>query len=133
MTDTSYRVQMSTASVCAGGGADVRGLGAGVHKQMTSILRGTWHVLQVTEGRLPGEVTVWALIDSAMHRLTVSVPRTLYVALAPAGSSLMPGAKRVTRTLPDGSLPSTLIELEYTETEVRRLPLPFFIGICFME
>ena len=74
-------------------------------------------LLQVAPGSKPGALEVWALIDTAMHRITVNVPRTLYVDVAFEHSHLLAGARQVHRTLPDGSQPATLLELSMPEEE----------------
>jgi hypothetical protein len=81
-----------------------------------------------------GTLDVWALIDGAMHRMAVAVPRTLYVDVASDAASLVSGARRVRRTLPDGAAPEALLEVTMSEADfldgaaVRHL-LPFLI-IC---
>lgn len=73
------------------------------------------HRLQVAQGSRPGTLEVWALIDSALHRVSVNVPRTLYVDVAFESSHLLAGGKQVERTLPDGGRAATLLELTMSE------------------
>lgn len=74
--------------------------------------------LQVEPGAKPGQLDVWALIDTAMHKMTVEVPRKIYVDVAASAAHLLAGARRVDRTLPDGSQPAVLLELELPEEEL---------------
>jgi hypothetical protein len=73
--------------------------------------------LQVAPASKPGSFDVWALIDTALHRVTVHVPRTLYVDVDFEKSDLLAGARLVERTLPDGSQPGALLELQLGEPE----------------
>lgn len=74
--------------------------------------------LQVEQGAKPGQLDVWALIDTAMHKMAVEVPRKIYVDVAASAVQLLAGARRVDRTLPDGSQPAALLELELPEEEL---------------
>ena len=74
--------------------------------------------LQVEPGPVPGQLDVWALIDTAMHKMTVEVPRKIYVDVAADCAQQLSGARRVDRTLPDGSQPANLLELELPEEEL---------------
>jgi hypothetical protein len=73
--------------------------------------------LQVAPGNSPGSFDVWALIDRALHRVKVNVPRTLYVAVDFEKSDLLAGARLVERTLPNGSHPRPVLELQLSEAE----------------
>lgn len=73
--------------------------------------------LQVAPTAQPGVFDVWALIDTAMHRVPVRVPRTLYVDVDFERSDLLAGARLVERTLPDGSQPAALLELQLSERD----------------
>eukprot|EP00892_Ulva_mutabilis_P006158 jgi/Ulvmu1/3914/UM018_0137.1 len=101
-----------------GAPAALAGLGGGVQKQVEAIMHATWHIIQVEPGSVPGQLDVWALIDTAMHKMVVEVPRKVYVDIAAESAALLAGARRVDRTLPDGSKPAHLLELELPEEEL---------------
>ena len=71
----------------------------------------------MSEGSKPGTLDVWVLVDTAMHRMTVTVPRTLYVDVEPDKRAALPGARQVERTLPDGGAAAALLELSMPEDE----------------
>jgi hypothetical protein len=73
--------------------------------------------VQVEASNKPGALDVWALIDTAMHKMTVHVPRKLYVDVAPENAHLVADARRVDRILPDGSEALTMLEIEVSEEE----------------
>lgn len=73
--------------------------------------------LQVSPARKGGALDVWALVDTFLHRMTVHVPRALYVDVDFSHSDALAGARPVDRTLPDGTQAATLLELEMSEAD----------------
>uniref|UniRef100_A0A914I899 DNA polymerase epsilon catalytic subunit n=1 Tax=Globodera rostochiensis TaxID=31243 RepID=A0A914I899_GLORO len=39
----------------------------------------TWHILQIAESRVSGKYTLFALVDGALRKVGLNVPRTIYV------------------------------------------------------
>ncbi|KAL3113616.1 hypothetical protein niasHT_010645 [Heterodera trifolii] len=39
----------------------------------------TWHILQIAESRVAGKFTLFALVDGALRKVSLNVPRTIYV------------------------------------------------------
>ena len=67
---------------------------------------------------------MWTLIDTSMHKMTLNVPRTMYVDVTAGSMHLLESSARfagavrkVDRTLPDGSAPEALLELELPEED----------------
>lgn len=79
----------------------------------------TWHVLQLRQGDLPGEVTAFVLIGKKIHGLNIKVPRTLYLNLK--GDEIpnveVPGCEveKVNHVLPNGHPSSHLFQLTMSE------------------
>lgn len=80
--------------------------------------------LQVEPTGKPGVLDVWALIDTSMHKMTLDVPRTMYVDVTAGSIHLLEqnarfagAVRKVDRTLPDGSAPEALLELELPEED----------------
>lgn len=80
--------------------------------------------LQVEPTNKPGVLDVWALIDTSMHKMTLQVPRTLYVDVAAGSMHVLEGSerfakgvKKVDRTLPDGSAAEVLLQVELGEED----------------
>ncbi|KAL3118747.1 hypothetical protein niasHT_000507 [Heterodera trifolii] len=38
----------------------------------------TWHILQIAESRVAGKFTLFALVDGALRKVSLNVPRTIY-------------------------------------------------------
>lgn len=79
----------------------------------------TWHVLQLRQGDLPGEVTAFVLIGKKIHGLNIKVPRTLYLNLK--GDEIpnveVPGCEveKVNHVLPNGHPSTHLFQLTMSE------------------
>ena len=63
--------------------------------------------IQVEPTAKPGVLDVWTLIDTAMHKMTLHVPRTMYVDVTAGSMHLLEGnarfagaVRKVDRTLP---------------------------------
>lgn len=65
---------------------------------------GTWQVIELQLSDVPGEFIVWAMTSKGhLQRLTVVVPRTIYINYKAGGSDdvvLQLGGKRIKRSLP---------------------------------
>ena len=81
-------------------------LGGFFRNQAELLFTNTWQVLQLRESETPGAIHAFFLIDKKVHRLTVKVPRQLFLNLREAelpdveidGCSV----QEVTHTLPNG-------------------------------
>ncbi|KIW33109.1 uncharacterized protein PV07_04601 [Cladophialophora immunda] len=87
--------------------------------QAESMYTNTWHVLQLCQGDLPGEVAAFVIIGKKIHTLHIKVPRTLYLNLK--GEELpnvdIPGCdvEKVSHVLPNGHPSVHLFQLTMPE------------------
>ncbi|KAL3088189.1 hypothetical protein niasHS_008050 [Heterodera schachtii] len=62
----------------AGGGAVVHLSTATAAALALARRESTWHILQIAESRVAGKFTLFALVDGALRKVSLNVPRTIY-------------------------------------------------------
>lgn len=98
-TDATEKSKAGKSSTTIGGGAVT--LGGFIRRAQRAIIEHAWQIIQIAPVDELGSFTVWAMVETELHKIKLNIPRIFYVnkrSLAPeeAGSIW----KKVHRTLP---------------------------------
>lgn len=86
-----------------------------------TVLSQTWHVIQIAETDIPGELTIWALVGSQLISCNLRVPRIIYVNSYEKATPQIPQDSIIqiehsSRQLPNSHLIHNLYRMEMPES-----------------
>uniref|UniRef100_A0A7E4VKY8 DNA polymerase epsilon catalytic subunit n=1 Tax=Panagrellus redivivus TaxID=6233 RepID=A0A7E4VKY8_PANRE len=85
-----------------------------------------WHLLQVSETRIPGVFDVFALVDGCLKRFSLDVPRLIYI----NDIHERPSGRRVQKILPKMQTCHNLYEYEIEEAKFVSMMNGFKAALC---
>lgn len=98
--NSENRSKASNSKSNAGGSGTVT-IGGFIRRTQRSIIEEAWQIIQIAPVDELGSYTVWAMVDTELHKIKLNIPRIFYVnKRSPAPEEVGSIWKKVHRTLP---------------------------------